>query len=227
MKAIGIDLGTTNSLVAVVQDGVPTTLADEGGGGLLPSVVAYRDGVAVDVGHEALAAAAANPHDTVMSVKRFMGRTKAEVDAEALATHEVKQDGAVLRILAGGACPTPVEVSAEILRVLRARAVRALGGGVTKAVITVPAYFDDTQRNATRQAGMLAGLDVLRLVNEPTAAALAYGLEKQKKGRFAVYDLGGGTFDISILHLVDGVFEVLATAGDTRLGGGDIDRAVA
>ncbi len=227
MKAIGIDLGTTNSLVAVVQDGVPTTLPDDAGRVLLPSVVAYRDGVAVDVGHEALAAAAANPHDTVMSVKRFMGRTKAEVDAEALATHRVQQDGAVLRIMAGGACPTPVEVSAEILRVLRARAVHALGGGVTKAVITVPAYFDDTQRNATRQAGMLAGLDVLRLVNEPTAAALAYGLEKQTEGRFAVYDLGGGTFDISILHLVDGVFEVLATAGDTRLGGDDIDRAVA
>lgn len=227
MKAIGIDLGTTNSLVAVVEDGRPRALPDADGRVLLPSAVAYHDDGRIEVGHDARAAAAERPRDTLLSVKRLMGRTKAEADAEGLSTYALIQDGPVLRVEAGGGKHTPVEVSAEILRALRERAREALGADVTRAVITVPAYFDDTQRQATRQAGLLAGLDVMRLLNEPTAAALAYGLDKRREGRFAVFDLGGGTFDISVLHLVEGVFEVLATGGDTRLGGDDFDREVA
>ncbi len=227
MKAIGIDLGTTNSLVAVVRDGRPEALADGEGRVLLPSAVAYADDGSATVGEAARAVAAERPHDTLLSVKRLMGRTKAEAEAEGLSTFRLVQDGPVLRIEAGGGQHTPIEVSARILAALRDRARAALGDDVGRAVITVPAYFDDTQRQATRQAGRLAGLDVMRLLNEPTAAALAYGLDKQEEGRFAVFDLGGGTFDISILHLVDGVFEVLSTGGDTRLGGDDFDRAVA
>ncbi len=230
MKAIGIDLGTTNSLVAVVVDGSARALPDDEGRVILPSAVAYADDGSVEVGYTARARAAERPRDTLLSVKRLMGRTKAEADAEGLSTYTLIQDGPVVRIAAGGGEHTPIEVSAEILRALAARARTAMGGAEgepLRAVITVPAYFDDTQRQATRQAGVLAGLDVMRLLNEPTAAALAYGLDKQKEGRFAVFDLGGGTFDISVLHLIDGVFEVLATGGDTQLGGDDFDRALA
>ena len=227
MKAIGIDLGTTNSLVAVVEGGRPRALPDAEGRVLLPSAVAYADDGSIEVGHAARDLAAERPRDTLLSVKRLMGRTRAEAEAEGLSTYALVQDGPVLRIEAGGKQHSPVEVSAEILRALRERAQAALGANVTRAVITVPAYFDDTQRQATRQAGLLAGLDVMRLLNEPTAAALAYGLDKRREGHFAVFDLGGGTFDISVLHLVDGVFEVLATGGDTRLGGDDFDRTVA
>ncbi len=227
MKAIGIDLGTTNSLVAVVEDGRARALPDEHGRVILPSAVAYADDGGSVVGYGARDVAAERPHDTLLSVKRLMGRTKAEAEAEGLSTFSLVQDGPVLKIEAGGGQHTPIEISARILEALRDRARAALGEQISRAVITVPAYFDDTQRQATRQAGRLAGLDVMRLLNEPTAAALAYGLDKQKQGRFAVFDLGGGTFDISILELVEGVFEVLSTGGDTRLGGDDFDTAVA
>lgn len=231
MKAIGIDLGTTNSLVAAVVDGRAQVLLDPAGGALLPSVVTYRDCGRILVGHGAREEAYARPKDTVVSVKRFMGRTAEEAASHGLSTYDFEQDGAVLRILAGGKTRTPVEISADILRELRDRARAQLSTDLldmsAPAVITVPAYFDDTQRQATRDAGRLAGLDVLRLLNEPTAAALAYGLHERAEGKFAVFDLGGGTFDISILQLVDGVFEVLATAGDNELGGDDFDRALA
>lgn len=227
MKAVGIDLGTTNSLVAVVQDGQARVLADAEGRCLLPSAVRYDDGGHVVVGWPARERASQHPLNTLLSVKRLMGRTKEEAESLGLHDYVFVQDGAVLRIDAGGHVTTPVETSAEILKVLKERAEIALGGPVERAVITVPAYFDDTQRQATRQAGRMAGLEVMRLLNEPTAAALAYGLDKQKEGRFAIFDLGGGTFDISILHLVDGVFEVLSTGGDTQLGGDDFDRVVA
>ena len=227
MKAIGIDLGTTYSLVAVVVDGRARALADDSGQTRLPSVVSYSPCGARVVGREARDAAASRPLDTVVSVKRLMGRDRAEAIALGVEPDRVRQEGAVLRIEAGGTTHSPVEVSAEILRTLRDRARAQLGADVKRAVITVPAYFDDTQRQATKQAGMLAGLEVMRLLNEPTAAALAYGLDKQREGHFAVFDLGGGTFDISVLHLVEGVFEVLSTGGDAQLGGDDFDRAVA
>ncbi|MCA9539544.1 MAG: Fe-S protein assembly chaperone HscA [Myxococcales bacterium] len=227
MKAIGIDLGTTNSLVAVVHNGEARALPDAEGRAILPSAVAFGPDNTLTVGHEARAQAHERPGDTVVSVKRLMGRTADEAKAGGLTTLPLLQDGAVLRVGVGGGWHTPVEISARILEALLARARGALGEGVLKAVITVPAYFDDAQRNATRQAGALAGLDVMRLLNEPTAAALAYGLEKRQEGRFAIFDLGGGTFDISILHLVDGVFEVLSTGGDTQLGGDDLDRLFA
>lgn len=227
MKAIGIDLGTTNSLVAVVEEGRARALADDAGQVLLPSIVSYPVGAEPLVGHVAREAAMTRPLETIVSVKRLMGRTREEAIALGHQAEHVHQDGAALRIDAGGVARSPVEVSADILRALRDRARAALGEEVKKAVITVPAYFDDTQRQATKQAGMLAGLEVMRLLNEPTAAALAYGLDKRREGHFAVFDLGGGTFDISILHLVDGVFEVLATGGDAQLGGDDFDRAIA
>ncbi len=223
MRAVGIDLGTTNSLVAVVAEGRAQALPDDAGEFILPSVVAYTpEGVVVGE-----AARAAPVEQVIASVKRFIGRTAAEVEQQALRTTRVVQDGAVLRVLAGGKALSAVEVSAEILKALVVRASKLMQGQVERAVITVPAYFDDAQRQATRQAGRLAGLEVMRLLNEPTAAALAYGLDKRAEGRFAVFDLGGGTFDISILYLVDGVFEVLSTGGDTQLGGDDFDRAVA
>ncbi|MBU0549867.1 Fe-S protein assembly chaperone HscA [Myxococcota bacterium] len=227
MPAIGIDLGTTNSLVAVVREGRAAALCDADGAALLPSAVYYAPDGAILVGAEAYAYAVSAPKDAILSVKRLMGRTVEEIEAEALGTLALGQEGGSIQVSAGGAARTPVEISAEILKALARRAREALGEGVTQAVITVPAYFDDAQRSATRQAGRLAGLEVMRLLNEPTAAALAYGLEKQREGRFAVFDLGGGTFDISVLRLVDGVFEVLATGGDTRLGGDDFDRALA
>ena len=196
-------------------------------GKILPSVVRYIEGGGIDVGQEARAQATEDPENTISSVKRLMGRTAEEAREAGLHNYQLTQDGAIVRISAGGRSVTPIEVSSEILKVLAQQASNALGYDVTKAVITVPAYFDDTQRQATRQAGRLAGLDVMRLLNEPTAAALAYGLDKQTEGRFAVFDLGGGTFDISILNLVDGVFEVMSTGGDSQLGGDDFDRTVA
>jgi len=227
-RAVGIDLGTTNSLVAVVEDGQPVVLRGEDGAALLPSVVAYGAGGEVVVGAAARAAAAERPRDTIASVKRFVGRSAADVAAfRALVPYDIVDDQRVMRFrVAGGREVTPVEVSAEILKAAVLRAERTLGP-VQRAVITVPAYFDDAQRQATRDAGRLAGLEVMRLLAEPTAAALAYGLDQGSTGRYAVYDLGGGTFDISILELHQGVFKVVATGGDTALGGDDIDRALA
>ncbi|MDD2747130.1 MAG: Fe-S protein assembly chaperone HscA [Acidithiobacillus ferrooxidans] len=226
--AIGIDLGTTHSLVASVLSAVPTVMRDHDGNYLLPSVVRYLGGGGIHVGYPAVAAAGQDPHNTIASVKRLMGRGHGDV--QTLAGHLpydlVPGEGMVrLRTVAGE--KSPVEVSAEILRVLKERAVETLGGEPEGAVITVPAYFDEAQRQATKDAARLAGLNVLRLLAEPTAAAVAYGLDKGSEGIFAIYDLGGGTFDISILRLQAGVFEVLATAGDSALGGDDMDHALA
>jgi Fe-S protein assembly chaperone HscA len=222
---VGIDLGTTYSLAAYVTDGRPECVRDAVGVALVPSVIAFHPDGSVLVGSAAKARALADPAHTVFSVKRLMGRTLADLqDDLPLIPHQLVEreaaDGRkVLRVKIGGAEYTPEELSAMILKEVRARA-----GNPTKAVITVPAYFDDAQRQATRDAGRIAGLDVLRIVNEPTAAALAYGLDKKHAGIVAVYDLGGGTFDCSILKLADGVFKVLSTHGDTRLGGDDFDR---
>ncbi len=246
--AIGIDLGTTNSLAATVRaegetaSGKPRCLfvdeSAEGPSTLLPSVVHYRSDGPPIVGRAARALAAQAPADTIVSVKRFVGRSSADAETRRLSPYRFVNDhnsgtheGVVRFEVAGrgGArsVVNPVEVSAEILRALKARAEAALGQTVTSAVITVPAYFDDAQRQATKDAGRLAGLEVLRLLNEPTAAALAYGLDQHKQGTYAIYDLGGGTFDVSILKLVDGVFEVKAVGGDSALGGDDFDRALA
>ena len=229
-RAIGIDLGTTNSLVAHVDArNRPRILPADEGRPLLPSAVHYGADGAVEVGAAAKLRAPERPQDTVLSVKRFMGRGPGDVRAEDRGIYRFAEEGAVVRLaVAGGArAVSPVEVSAEILRVLKRRAQEALGGVPGGCVITVPAYFDDAQRQATKDAGRLAGLDVLRLLNEPTAAALAYGLDKRMEGTFAVFDLGGGTFDVSILRLQGGVFEVLSTGGDTHLGGDDFDRLLA
>jgi len=225
---VGIDLGTTNSLVARVANGRPECMAtDDSGGKLLPSVVHFdpQSGLPT-VGQAAKELAPQFPRDTIVSVKRFMGRNLADLDEKTRGAYEFAEDGAIPRFLAGGKAVTAVEVSAEILKSLRRRAEGFLQEKLTQAVITVPAYFDDAQRQATKDAGRLAGLDVLRIINEPTAAALAYGLDKKVNGKFAVYDLGGGTFDVSILALDNGVFQVLATKGDTSLGGDDFDRAI-
>jgi len=221
--AVGIDLGTTNSLVATVRSGVTAALPDAQGRVLLPSVVRYRAGSAPQVGFEAQAELATDPRNTVSSVKRFMGRGLRDVaHVENLPYDFIDAPGMVqLRTVAG--VKSPVEVSSEILQALRARAETALGGPLVGAVITVPAYFDDAQRQATRDAARLAGIPVLRLLNEPTAAAVAYGLDNGAEGVFVVFDLGGGTFDVSVLRLSKGVFEVLATGGDTALGGDDFD----
>ncbi len=270
-RAVGIDLGTTNSLVAIVPERTapagpagryqsgpywpwisltsplapasvpapadsrkPVALpVDDLGGFLMPSVVQYRPG-----GDAALVGARAKesrarqfPTDTLASVKRFMGKGAADSQTKLLSSHRCapspEGDQRVVRFLAGGAVHHPVEVSGEILRALKRRAEAQLKQRVEQAVITVPAYFDDAQRQATKDAGRLAGLEVLRLLSEPTAAALAYGLDKGSQGTYAVYDLGGGTFDISILKLVDGIFEVQAVGGDSALGGDDFDRALA
>ncbi len=227
--AAGIDLGTTNSLVATVRSGVAETLPDAEGRHLLPSVVHYAADGTVTVGHEALARAAEDPFNTIASVKRLMGRGVADLQTLAgqLPYEFVTGEGGVPRIRTAAGAVTPVEVSAEILRVLRARAEASLGGELSGVVITVPAYFDEAQRQATKDAATLAGLHVFRLLNEPTAAAVAYGLDQGGEGVIAVYDLGGGTFDISILRLHKGVFEVLSTGGDSALGGDDFDRAIA
>ena len=226
--AAGIDLGTTNSLVATVRSGIADTIPDAQGRHLLPSVVRYTD-EGVVVGCEARDAAAADPLNTIASVKRLIGRGLKDIKhlGTQLPYAFVGGDAAVPRLHTRAGDLSPVEVSAEILRVLGRRAQAVLGGELTGVIITVPAYFDDAQRQATKDAATLAGLRVLRLLNEPTAAALAYGLDRDVDGVHAVYDLGGGTFDISILRLRRGVFEVLATGGDSALGGDDFDRALA
>lgn len=226
--AAGIDLGTTNSLVATVRSGEVTTLPDEQGRHLLPSVVYYGAGVPPLVGYDAKSRATEDPYNTIASIKRLMGRSAADI--KTVANHvpyEFSSIEGVPRIMTRAGEVTPVEVSAEILRALKHRAEVSLGGELSGVVITVPAYFDDAQRQATKDAATLAGLNVFRLLNEPTAAAVAYGLDQKGEGLIAVYDLGGGTFDISILRLSRGVFEVLATGGDSALGGDDFDRAIA
>ncbi len=226
---IGIDLGTTNSLVAVVMGARARCLLDETGDALLPSAVRYEADGRVVVGRVARDEAPAYPDRTFTSVKRFMGRAPSDcaLDAATLRYAMDETESRFVRFHAGSRMVTPVEVSAAVLETLRARAVECLFGEPGGAVITVPAYFDDAQRQATKDAARVAGLEVLRLLNEPTAAAIAYGLDKRESGVFAVYDLGGGTFDVSILELNDGIFQVLSTAGDTHLGGDDLDRALA
>ena len=226
--AIGIDLGTTHSLVAAVRSGVAECLPDEAGAVILPSVVRYLPNNGRQIGADALKAASIDPQNTIASVKRLMGRGFADIaDAASLPYALVDAPGQVRIQTPAGGEKSPVEVSAEILATLRFRAEDTLGDDIDGAVITVPAYFDDAQRQATKDAAQLAGLNVLRLINEPTAAAIAYGLDKNAQGTFAIYDLGGGTFDISILKLTEGVFEVVATGGDSALGGDDYDRVVA
>ena len=226
-QAIGIDLGTTNSIVAHVRDGRPVPLTTCDGTALLPSVVHYGVEGSVLVGRNAAAYATREPERTIASVKRFMGRAAGDAETTRLGAYKfVSGEAAVVRFDLGKLTPSAVEVSSEILKSLKQSAVDQLNH-VGGAVITVPAYFDDAQRQATRDAGRLAGLEVLRLLNEPTAAALAYGLDKQENGLFAVYDLGGGTFDVTILLLEDGVFQVKSTGGDSALGGDDMDREVA
>ncbi|MDC0748426.1 Fe-S protein assembly chaperone HscA [Polyangium mundeleinium] len=230
-RPIGIDLGTTNSLVARVRDGKPVVITDCNAEKLVPSVVHYDPRGRVIVGVDAQRLAVDFPRETIVSVKRFMGRGADDPETRRLGTYDfvepkTPEEAKSVRFKIRDRSVTPVEVSAEVLKVLRSLAedeLRSVGG----VVITVPAYFDDAQRQATKDAGKLAGLDVLRLLNEPTAAALAYGLEKQKNGLFAVYDLGGGTFDVTILLLDDGVFQVRSTGGDSALGGDDMDRALA
>lgn len=225
--AVGIDLGTTNSLVATVRDGLTTVLRDEDGRKLVPSVVWYRgDGGPPLVGDEARLQQAHDPFNVLASVKRLMGRGIADLTAAQIQGYRLAATEGMVQIATVAGPRSPVEVSADILRTLRLRAEQTLGGELVGAVITVPAYFDDAQRQATKDAARLAGLNVLRLLNEPTAAAVAYGLERAGEGVFAVYDLGGGTFDISILRLTRGVFEVLSVNGDSALGGDDFDEAV-
>lgn len=224
--AVGIDLGTTNSLVATVRNSVPVVLNDDKGRALLPSVVRYFADGRIVVGHAAQAAQAQDPRNTIASVKRFMGRGLADVAHVESMPYVFEDAPGMVRLRTAQGAKSPVEVSADILRTLRERAEASLGGTLTGAVITVPAYFDDAQRQATKDAARVAGLEVLRLLNEPTAAAIAYGLDNASEGIYAVYDLGGGTFDISILKLSRGVFEVLATSGDAALGGDDFDHRV-
>src|SRR3954467_6060966 len=226
-NVVGIDLGTTFSLAAYMEHGRPVVVRDENGVALVPSVISFFEDGSVLVGSEARKRALSDPEHTVFSIKRLMGRTLADLQKELplipyqVVEREPEPGRKVLHVKIGGHEHTPEELSALILQEVRRRA-----GNPTRAVITVPAYFDDSQRQATRDAGRIAGLDVLRIVNEPTAAALAYGLDQRKTGTVAVYDLGGGTFDCSILSIRDGVFKVLSTNGDTRLGGDDFDHAV-
>ena len=225
--AVGIDLGTTHSLVAAVRHGVSECLPDDQGRVILPSAVRYLDGGRRQIGAQALAAQAEDAENTLVSVKRFMGRELADVQgAERLPYRFIDRPGMVAFDTRDGV-KTPVEVSAEILATLRFRAEDTFNDDLYGAVITVPAYFDDAQRQATKDAAQLAGLNVLRLINEPTAAAVAYGLDNASEGLYAVYDLGGGTFDVSLLRLSRGVFEVVATGGDAALGGDDVDHALA
>jgi len=225
-RAVGIDLGTTNSLVATVRSGAPTVLPDALGRPLLPSIVRYSADGKVEAGYPAQAKQATDPKNTVVSVKRFMGRGLKDVAHIENAPYDFVDAPGMVQIRTAAGVKSPVEISSEILKVLRMRAELSLGGELAGAVITVPAYFDDAQRQATKDAGRVAGLNVLRLLNEPTAAAIAYGLENAAEGIYAVYDLGGGTFDISILKLSRGVFEVVATSGDSMLGGDDFDQRV-
>ena len=228
-RAVGIDLGTTNSLVAAVRSGQADTLCDEQGRDLLPSVVHYQAGQvdAIRVGFDAKREAALDPHNTIVSVKRMMGKALADMDIRQQPYEFVAADNGMPQIQTRQGLVNPVQVSAEILKKLAERGAASLGGDLDGVVITVPAYFDDAQRQGTKDAARLAGLHVLRLLNEPTAAAIAYGLDSGQEGVIAVYDLGGGTFDISILRLHRGVFEVMATGGDSALGGDDFDHLLA
>src|SRR5205809_4004406 len=227
-KVIGIDLGTTNSVVAVVEGGNPTVIANQEGSRLTPSVAGFTKDGEILVGQVAKRQAITNPENTVFSIKRFMGRRHDEVlqELKLVPYKVVKAANGDVRVEARAKEYSPPEISALILRKLKEAAEAYLGEKVTQAVITVPAYFNDSQRQATKDAGAVAGLEVLRIVNEPTAAALAYGLDKKKDETVAVYDLGGGTFDISILEIGEGVVEVKATNGDTHLGGDDFDQKV-
>jgi len=223
--AVGIDLGTTHSLVAAVRSSVPEVLSDESGRALLPSAVYVGAGEQIHIGYEALDKLEAFPLDTLVSIKRLMGRSHQEALDSGMPYHFI-EDGQSVRVQTAHASLSPVEVAAKILEKLKLLAEGTLGDALVGAVITVPAYFDDAQRQATRDAARLAGLNVLRLLNEPTAAAIAYGLDHGSEGVYAVYDLGGGTFDLSLLRLSRGVFEVIATGGDTRLGGDDFDALI-
>ncbi|MFM1662733.1 Fe-S protein assembly chaperone HscA [Aeromonas salmonicida] len=225
-RAIGIDLGTTNSLVAAVRSGHADTLCDEQGRDLLPSVVHYQVD-AIRVGFDAKREASLDPHNTIVSAKRMMGKALADIDTRQQPYQFVAADNGMPQLQTRQGLVNPVQVSAEILKKLAERGAAALGGELDGVVITVPAYFDDAQRQGTKDAARLAGLHVLRLLNEPTAAAIAYGLDSGQEGVIAVYDLGGGTFDISILRLHRGVFEVMATGGDSALGGDDFDHLLA
>jgi molecular chaperone HscA len=225
--AVGIDLGTTNSLVATVRSGLPAVLGDEQGRLLLPSVVHYGSDGVLTVGEAARAFAAQDPRNTIASAKRLIGRAPADIAQASLPYTLEPISASALGVRTRAGVVSPVDVGAEVLRVLKDRAEASLGGPLVGAVITVPAYFDDAQRQATKDAAARAGLNVLRLLNEPTAAAVAYGLESANEGLYLVYDLGGGTFDVSILRLARGVFEVVATAGDAMLGGDDFDHALA
>ncbi|NHZ35110.1 Fe-S protein assembly chaperone HscA [Massilia rubra] len=221
--AIGIDLGTTNSLVATVRSGSPEVLSDEEGRPLLPSIVRYLPNGHANIGYKAQAHQTTDPKNTIVSVKRFMGRGLADIAYAENLPYDFQDSPGMVQIKTVAGIKSPVEISAQILATLRQRAEDSLGDELVGAVITVPAYFDDAQRQATKDAAQLAGLNVLRLLSEPTAAAIAYGLDHGSEGVFAVYDLGGGTFDISILKLSKGVFEVLSTGGDSALGGDDFD----
>ncbi|PYX89936.1 MAG: molecular chaperone DnaK, partial [Acidobacteria bacterium] len=226
-KIIGIDLGTTNSVVAVMEGGEPKVIANEEGGRTTPSVVAFTKSGERLVGQVAKRQAITNPENTIYSIKRFMGRRYDEVTEEMkMVPYKVVKAGDHVAVVAQGKQYTPPEVSAMILQKLKKAAEDYLGGAITEAVITVPAYFNDAQRQATKDAGRIAGLDVKRIVNEPTAAALAYGLDKKKDETIAVYDFGGGTFDISVLEVGEGVIEVKSTNGDTHLGGDNIDSRI-
>src|SRR3989441_1395267 len=226
-KIIGIDLGTTNSVVAVMEGGEPKVIENEEGGRTTPSVVAFTKTGERLVGQVAKRQAITNPENTIYSIKRFMGRRFEEVSAEMkMVPYKVERDGDHVVVVAQGKKYSPPEISALILQKLKKAAEDYLGEKVTEAVITVPAYFNDSQRQATKDAGQIAGLEVKRIINEPTASALAYGLDRQTERKIAVYDLGGGTFDISILEIGEGVFEVRATNGDTHLGGDDLDARV-
>src|SRR5215471_10303005 len=224
-KIVGIDLGTTNSLVAIVEDGGPRVIPGPDGSKLVPSVIYFDERGEVLVGNPAKQKLVEKPQNTVFSIKRFMGKGIDDVRGDlSLLLFEVSPESEhIIRLKIFGRDYTPPELSAFILRELKRNAEAALGEEIKNAVITVPAYFNDAQRQATKDAGRIIGLDVLRLVNEPTAASLAYGLDKKRNGIVAVYDLGGGTFDVSLLKLHDGIFEVIATNGDTHLGGDDID----
>ncbi len=238
--AVGIDLGTTNSLVASVRSGLSSVIPDAQGHSLLPSVVRYCEDGSIQVGYAALANQSLDPKNTFSSIKRFMGRGLHDIPDITHIPYEFRdtpastadqpvastQPAGMLQVVSRAGLKSPVEISAEILKTLKQRAEQALGGELTGAVITVPAYFDDAQRQATKDAARLAGLHVLRLLNEPTAAAVAYGLDNGAEGIYVIYDLGGGTFDISILRLAKGVFEVLATNGDSALGGDDFDHRI-
>ena len=225
--AVGIDLGTTHSLVAAVRNGVAECLPDDAGRVILPSVVRYLDGGKREIGFAAQAALASDPENTIASAKRFMGRSLTDVAGAEKLPYRFADHAGMLGVLTVAGEKSPVEVSADILATLRYRAEDTFNDDLYGAVITVPAYFDEAQRQATKDAAQLAGINVLRLINEPTAAAIAYGLDNASEGVYAIYDLGGGTFDISILRLTQGVFEVVATGGDSALGGDDYDHALA